>query len=112
MWGDRHGADIPGGRAARREPVKATRAVSRRTLLSANDVVSVGWVADVCKTCLQGGRTDVCNLLEIGPQADALRGRALPRLLEDLSRLPDTPISGPEAAPVDEGTRRRFFGEE
>lgn len=62
-----------------------------------------------CRSC-DNWYTDL--LLEIGPQADAVRTRALPRLLEDLSRMPDTPISGPEVAPVDERSRRRFFGEE
>ncbi len=62
-----------------------------------------------CRTC-DNWYTDL--LLEIGPQADALRAQALPRLIEDLSRIPDTPISGPEAALADDRARRRFFGEE
>jgi 2-polyprenyl-6-methoxyphenol hydroxylase-like FAD-dependent oxidoreductase len=62
-----------------------------------------------CRTC-DNWYTDL--LLEIGPQADALRAQALPRLLADLTRMPDTAVSGPEAAPVDERSRRRFFGEE
>jgi 2-polyprenyl-6-methoxyphenol hydroxylase-like FAD-dependent oxidoreductase len=62
-----------------------------------------------CRTC-DNWYTDL--LLEIGPQADALRAQALPRLIEDLSRMPDTPISGLEVALADDRTRRRFFGEE
>ncbi len=48
-------------------------------------------------------------LLEPGPEADARRSVALPRILEDPTRLPDTPISGPDQ-PVDDSTRRRLFG--
>jgi 2-polyprenyl-6-methoxyphenol hydroxylase-like FAD-dependent oxidoreductase len=50
-------------------------------------------------------------LYEIGPEADALRARALPRILEDPTRLPDVIGLGP-AAPADEAARRRFFGED
>lgn len=48
--------------------------------------------------------------MEPGPEADARRERALPLILEDRSRTPDTFFSGPDA-PVDETTRARFFGE-
>jgi 2-polyprenyl-6-methoxyphenol hydroxylase-like FAD-dependent oxidoreductase len=50
-------------------------------------------------------------LYEIGPEADALRARALPRILEDPTRLPDVIGLGPAAA-ADEAARRRFFGED
>jgi 2-polyprenyl-6-methoxyphenol hydroxylase-like FAD-dependent oxidoreductase len=56
-----------------------------------------GWYADV--------------FMELGPEADARRTRALPALARDPTRLPDPPISGPEA-PHDAAVRRRFFGEE
>jgi len=56
-----------------------------------------GWAADV--------------FMEIGPESDAIRARALPLLVQDASRFPETAHSGPEA-PHDEAARRRFFGEE
>jgi menaquinone-9 beta-reductase len=46
-----------------------------------------------------------------GPEAEALRARAFPLLAEDLGRMPDVLMSGPEE-PLDENARRRFFGEE
>lgn len=51
-------------------------------------------------------------LLEIGPEAESLRARCFPRLLEDRTRLPLTPLVGPELAPADEEMRRRFFAED
>jgi 2-polyprenyl-6-methoxyphenol hydroxylase-like FAD-dependent oxidoreductase len=50
-------------------------------------------------------------LLEIGPEADALRAHALPHIAQDLSRIPDAPLSGPEVQP-DETARKRFFAED
>ena len=50
-------------------------------------------------------------LLGTGPEADALRARALPLWREDRTRRPDTFITGPDH-PADETVRRRFFGEE
>jgi 2-polyprenyl-6-methoxyphenol hydroxylase-like FAD-dependent oxidoreductase len=50
-------------------------------------------------------------LYDVGPEADELRGRALGRAAEDPTRQPDTLFSGPDH-PVDESTRRRFFGED
>lgn len=49
--------------------------------------------------------------LEIGPKADALRAHALPHIAQDLTRIPDAPLSGPEILP-DETARRRFFAED
>jgi 2-polyprenyl-6-methoxyphenol hydroxylase-like FAD-dependent oxidoreductase len=49
--------------------------------------------------------------LEIGPEADARRGRAFPLIAQDPSRQPDALFSGPDH-PVDESVRRRFFGED
>jgi 2-polyprenyl-6-methoxyphenol hydroxylase-like FAD-dependent oxidoreductase len=51
-------------------------------------------------------------LLEPGPEAMALRARALPLIGQDPSRIPDVFFSGPESSPLDETARRRFFGEE
>jgi 2-polyprenyl-6-methoxyphenol hydroxylase-like FAD-dependent oxidoreductase len=49
--------------------------------------------------------------LATGPQADARRARALPLIVQDPSRQPDTLFSGPEV-PVNEDVRKRFFGED
>ena len=49
--------------------------------------------------------------LEIGPEADALRAHALPHIVQDMTRMPDAPLSGPELQP-DENARRRFFAED
>jgi len=46
-----------------------------------------------------------------GPQADAVRRVALPKIAIDPSRAPDVLGAGPEGA-SDEGARRRFFGED
>jgi 2-polyprenyl-6-methoxyphenol hydroxylase-like FAD-dependent oxidoreductase len=48
---------------------------------------------------------------ERGPEADARRARALPRLAREPERAPDLRGAGPDA-PSDEVARRRFFGEE
>jgi len=48
--------------------------------------------------------------MEIGPEADERRSRALPLLLQDPMRVVDVANSGPES-PHDETARRRFFGE-
>jgi 2-polyprenyl-6-methoxyphenol hydroxylase-like FAD-dependent oxidoreductase len=44
-----------------------------------------------------------------GPEAEALRAQALPKLAEDPSRRPDIIALGPDA-PSDEAARRRFLG--
>jgi 2-polyprenyl-6-methoxyphenol hydroxylase-like FAD-dependent oxidoreductase len=44
-----------------------------------------------------------------GPEAEAKRAIALPKLAEDRSRRPDVLALGPDA-PSDEAARRRFFG--
>ena len=56
-----------------------------------------GWYADL--------------FMELGPEADERRMRALPLAAQDATRFPDPPMSGPEA-PHDDAVRRRFFGEE
>lgn len=48
--------------------------------------------------------------LDQGELADARRAVALPRIAEDLSRIPDLFGMGPDA-PTDALTRQRFFGE-
>ena len=49
--------------------------------------------------------------LETGPEADARRAHALSLIAEQPERVPDAFMAGPDAAPVDEFTRARFFGE-
>jgi 2-polyprenyl-6-methoxyphenol hydroxylase-like FAD-dependent oxidoreductase len=48
--------------------------------------------------------------MDVGPEADARRGRALPLLMQDPTRFPDALISGPDA-PAGEAERIRFLGE-
>ena len=50
--------------------------------------------------------------MEQGPDADERRGRVMPLIAQDPTRVPDTFFSGPEASPVDEAARRRFFCED
>ena len=64
-----------------------------------------------CKTVhdVVGWYTDF--YLETGPEADARRARAFPLIAQDPMRQPDLLFSGPDI-PVDDGIRRRFFGED
>ena len=48
-------------------------------------------------------------LMDTGPEADAVRGRAMGSWREDRTRNPDTFLSGPDGA-LDESDRLRFFG--
>jgi 2-polyprenyl-6-methoxyphenol hydroxylase-like FAD-dependent oxidoreductase len=50
--------------------------------------------------------------MEPGPEADARRGKAIPPIAMDQTRLHDAFMSGPDCAPADEAARRRFFGED
>jgi menaquinone-9 beta-reductase len=59
----------------------------------------------------EGSRWIYQLIYEYGPEADVRRARALPLLLEDLTRLPDVLFSGPEV-PLGETARRRLFAEE
>ena len=47
---------------------------------------------------------------EQGPDANARRQKAMPKIAEDLTRVPDHLFSGPEL-PLDDTVRSRFFGE-
>lgn len=47
----------------------------------------------------------------VGPAAEAVRARALPRMMDDPSRRPDIHGLGPNA-PSDEAARKRYFGED
>ena len=42
---------------------------------------------------------------------NAIRARALPRIADDQTRVPDHLLSGPEL-PADEEVQKRFFGED
>jgi flavin-dependent dehydrogenase len=48
-------------------------------------------------------------LVDRGPQADALRARALPRVAQGIAQMPDPGFCGPDQ-PFDEADRRRLFG--
>jgi menaquinone-9 beta-reductase len=45
---------------------------------------------------------------EQGPLADARRQKAMPKIMEDMTRVPDHLFGGPEL-PLDEAVRSRFF---
>lgn len=49
-------------------------------------------------------------LQDPGAEAAALRQKAMPKIAEDLMRVPDHVLSGPDL-PADETVRARFFGE-
>jgi menaquinone-9 beta-reductase len=49
-------------------------------------------------------------LVDRGPEADALRARALPRVAQGIARMPDQGFCGPDQ-PFDEADRRRLFGD-
>jgi 2-polyprenyl-6-methoxyphenol hydroxylase-like FAD-dependent oxidoreductase len=49
--------------------------------------------------------------LDVGPEADERRARALPLVAADPTRIVDTAIGGPEVI-ADEAARRRMFGED
>jgi 2-polyprenyl-6-methoxyphenol hydroxylase-like FAD-dependent oxidoreductase len=62
-----------------------------------------------------GNTRKVCGWLRTlfqdpGLEAQAARQRAMPRIAEDLTRVPDHLFSGPDL-PADEGVRARLFGE-
>ena len=48
---------------------------------------------------------------DVGPEADARRGRILGRALTEPGRIPDVVAHGPDAA-CDETARMRFFAED
>lgn len=50
-------------------------------------------------------------LLDPGPEADARRMKALPKIAQEPTRMPDQGFSGPDR-PFDEADRRRMFGED
>ena len=51
-------------------------------------------------------------LMGKGQEADAIRIKALTAMGQDQDRVPDVFNSGPDVVPVNEETRRRFFGED
>ena len=56
-----------------------------------------GWFSDV--------------FMDVGPEADERRSRALPLIAADQTRLPDIQFGGPDL-PADDAVRRRFFAED
>ena len=50
-------------------------------------------------------------LVDRGPEADARRARALPRLAQGIAPMPDQGFCGPDK-PFDEADRRRLFGDD
>ncbi len=49
-------------------------------------------------------------LVDRGPEADARRARALPRVAQGIAQMPDQAFCGPDK-PFDEADRRRLFGD-
>jgi menaquinone-9 beta-reductase len=49
-------------------------------------------------------------LIDRGPEADALRARALPRVAQGIAQMPDQGFCGPDK-PFDEADRRSLFGD-
>ena len=89
--------------------------VLRDALLSDSDWDDAGRkYARQHDTYFHNTRTVCCWLRSLfqeqGPEADARRQRAMPKITEDLSRVPDHLFGGPEL-PMDETVRARFFGE-
>ena len=91
------------------------RALSERLLASADwDAAGAAYAGDHA-WCWEAQHTAdtwfTDLLLEVGPEADARRARALPLIATDPTRMLNAPVSGPEYRP-EEVVRRRFFGEE
>jgi 2-polyprenyl-6-methoxyphenol hydroxylase-like FAD-dependent oxidoreductase len=51
------------------------------------------------------------GFFDVGPEADARRGRIFARAFAEPGRIPDIVARGPDS-PCDEAARRRFFGED
>jgi 2-polyprenyl-6-methoxyphenol hydroxylase-like FAD-dependent oxidoreductase len=51
------------------------------------------------------------GFFDVGPEADARRGRIFARAFTEAGRIPDIVARGPDS-PCDEAARRRFFGED
>jgi 2-polyprenyl-6-methoxyphenol hydroxylase-like FAD-dependent oxidoreductase len=49
---------------------------------------------------------------DVGPEADERRGRAIPLIVQDGTRVPDHFQAGPECEPATDDVRKRFFAEE
>ena len=89
--------------------------VLRDALLADSDWNRAGHLyAQQHDTYFQNIRTVCCwlrsLLQEQGHAADTRRQKAMPRIAEDLSRVPDHLFGGPEL-PMDQTVRARFFGE-
>lgn len=89
--------------------------VLRDALLGHSDWDQAGHEYARCHDGYFKAEYKVCSWLRTlfqdpSPQAQALRLRAMPRIAEDLSRVPDHLFSGPDL-PVDDTVRARLFGE-
>ena len=63
-----------------------------------------------CEITRQGESWVTTMLMDVGPDSDRIRERALPLLAQDPTRFPDYGFSGPDGE-LDDDVRRRFFGE-
>jgi 2-polyprenyl-6-methoxyphenol hydroxylase-like FAD-dependent oxidoreductase len=89
--------------------------VLRDALLAQSDWDQAGHAYARCHDVYFQKEYKVCGWLRTlfqdpSPQSQALRQRAMPKIAEDLSRVPDHLFSGPDL-PVDDSVRARLFGE-
>ena len=89
--------------------------VLRDALLGQSDWDQAGHEYARCHDGYFQNEYKVCGWLRTlfqdpSPEAQALRQRAMPRIAEDLSRVPDHLFSGPDL-PADDAVRARLFGE-
>jgi 2-polyprenyl-6-methoxyphenol hydroxylase-like FAD-dependent oxidoreductase len=63
-----------------------------------------------CEVTRQGESWVTTVLMDVGPESDRIRERALPLLAQDPSRFPDYGFSGPDGE-LDDEVRQRFYGE-
>ena len=89
--------------------------VLRDALLGQSDWDQAGHEYARCHDGYFQNEYKVCGWLRTlfqdpSPEAQALRQRAMPRIAEDLSRVPDHLFSGPDL-PADDSVRARLFGE-
>jgi len=119
----RHGVALLGDAASTSDPTfgqgMATTLrdarVLRDALLGHSDWDQAGHQYAHCHDHYFQNEYKVCGWLRTlfqdpSPPAQALRQRAMPKIAEDLSRVPDHLFSGPDL-PVDDSVRARLFGE-
>ena len=89
--------------------------VLRDALLAQSDWDQAGHAYARCHDGYFQKEYKVCGWLRTlfqdpSPESQALRQRAMPKIAEDLSRVPDHLFSGPDL-PADDSVRARLFGE-